>query len=55
MSFYRRGLSINAGEAYPSSFHGKRDVNELLSTIENIYHIRDLDTLLERVLFEGEG
>jgi len=53
MSFYRRGLSINAGGEYAPAFRGKRDVNELLSTIENIYHIRDLDTLLEKVLFEA--
>ena len=30
-----------------------RDVLSLFSTIESVFHIRDLDTLLERVLFEA--
>ena len=30
-----------------------RDVDYLLATIENIYQIRDLDTLLERILLEA--
>lgn len=36
-----------------SNRQASRDVHQLLSTIENIYHIRDLDTLLERVLSEA--
>ena len=31
----------------------QRDVTYLLTTIENIYHIQDLDSLLERVLLEA--
>lgn len=30
-----------------------RNVDKLFSTVENIYHIRDLDTLLERILYEA--
>ena len=30
-----------------------RDVDKLFSIVENIYHIRDLDTLLERILLEA--
>ena len=30
-----------------------KDLNELLSTIENIYHIKDLDSLLENILREA--
>jgi HD-GYP domain-containing protein (c-di-GMP phosphodiesterase class II) len=31
----------------------KRDANELIKTIEKIYYIKDLDTMLERVLYEA--
>ncbi len=41
-----RGIALGGG---PST----RDVDQLLSTVENIYHIRDLDTLLERILYEA--
>ncbi len=30
-----------------------RNIDQLLATVENIYHISDLDTLLERILFEA--
>ncbi|MCK5198339.1 MAG: GAF domain-containing protein, partial [Spirochaetales bacterium] len=40
-----------------SNFQGdvkeSRNIDQLLVTVENIYHIRDLDTLLERILFEA--
>jgi len=36
-----------------SNRQGDRNVHQLLGTIEDIYHIRDLDTLLERVLSEA--
>ena len=31
----------------------RRDPNQLLQIVEEIYHIKDLDTLLEKVLFEA--
>ena len=33
----------------------RRDPTVLLQIIEEIYHIKDLDTLLEKVLFEARG
>lgn len=41
---------IRDSESY---FKESRNIDSLLSTVESIYHIRDLDTLLERVLFEA--
>jgi len=37
----------------PPSLRPRKDLNELLSTIENIYHIKDLDSLLENILREA--
>ncbi len=56
MSFLRRAVDIrkdfsnSQGEVKES-----RNVDQLLATVENIYHIRDLDTLLERILFEAHS
>ncbi len=40
-------------EPEPPAPEPPRDVLSLFSTIESVFHIRDLDTLLERVLFEA--
>jgi HD-GYP domain-containing protein (c-di-GMP phosphodiesterase class II) len=40
-------------EPEPPAPEPPRDVLGLFSTIESVFHIRDLDTLLERVLFEA--
>jgi HD-GYP domain-containing protein (c-di-GMP phosphodiesterase class II) len=40
-------------EPEPAAPEPPRDVLSLFSTIESVFHIRDLDTLLERVLFEA--
>ncbi len=44
----KKGCNSSRGELKES-----RNVDQLLSTVESIYHIRDLDTLLEKILFEA--
>ena len=44
-------FKYNAASVFPKRI-GK-DLNQLLSTIEDIYHIKDLDTLLEHILWEA--
>ena len=52
MSLLKKALK--AREAFdPPPVRQKRDATELLSTIENIYHIKDLDSLLESILREA--
>lgn len=44
----RKDFSNSRGKVKES-----RNIDQLLATVEDIYHIRDLDTLLERILFEA--
>lgn len=44
----KNNFSNSQGEVKES-----RNIDQLLTTVENIYHIRDLDTLLERILIEA--
>ena len=44
----KKDFSNSQGEVKES-----RNIDQLLATVENIYHIRDLDTLLERILIEA--
>ncbi len=54
MSLLSKAVNINKDF---SNSHGEvkesRNIDQLLATVENIYHIRDLDTLLERILIEA--
>ncbi len=47
------GSAADGGDRPPPTSRKQRDVYELLSTVESIYQIRDLDSLLERVLLEA--
>ena len=54
MSLLTRARSVrNADSSALSSFGENRDVDRLFATVENLYHIRDLDSLLERILYEA--
>jgi HD-GYP domain-containing protein (c-di-GMP phosphodiesterase class II) len=53
MSLLQKAIAYTHEEAGPPSPRVGKDVNELLVTIENIYHIRDLDSLLESILLEA--
>lgn len=53
MSLMKKALAAKVEIPAAPSLRARRDVNELLSTIENIYHIKDLDTLLENILLEA--
>jgi len=53
MSLLTRAGEARNSDAEPRSFGTNRDVDRLFSTVENIYHIRDLDTLLEARKFVG--
>jgi len=52
MSLLRKAIALKEKSAAPP-VRQRRDANELLSTIENIYHIKDLDSLLESILYEA--
>ncbi len=51
MSFLERAMEIR-GEGLQTA-PGHRDANRLLDVIVDVYHVKDLDTLLERVLLEA--
>jgi hypothetical protein len=51
LSFLERALTIRATVNPARAI--KRDLNNLLETIVNISYVKDLDTLLERVLAEA--
>ncbi len=54
MSLLTRARSVrNADSSALASFGENRDVDRLFATVENLYHIRDLDSLLERILYEA--
>ncbi len=44
---------LNVAREINEASSEKRDLDRLLHTIENIYHIKDLDFLLERALYEA--
>ena len=52
MSLLKKALQAKEASNLPP-VRQNRDANELLSTIENIYHIKDLDSLLESILYEA--
>ncbi len=52
MSFLRKAMTLE-NEARERGFVPERNVETLLKTIENIYQIGDLDTLLDRILYEA--
>ena len=51
MSFLERAVKLSSQTS--ASRSGQRDPNQLLDVIVDIYHVKDLDTLLERVLLEA--
>ena len=54
MSLLTRARGVrNADSSALASFGENRDVDRLFATVENLYHIRDLDSLLERILYEA--
>ncbi len=58
MSLLERANAVRTGDdgsrvARYASATGRRNVYELLAIIESIYNIKDLDTLLDRVLLEA--
>jgi len=54
MSLLSKANYKNKENIIPPVRHNEiRDVDQLLSTVESIYHIRDLDTLLEKILYEA--
>ncbi len=56
MSLLQKALDLTqsaAASAAPPSSRIEKDAHRLLETIENIYHIKDLDTLLESILREA--
>ncbi len=55
MAFIKKVDQIMNAPAPGAPVMIKRDVHSLLETIESIYHIKDLDSLLERVLSEARS
>jgi len=53
MSLLQMAKVIALQQPSPYLARPGKDLNELLSTIENIYHIKDLDSLLEIILREA--
>jgi transcriptional regulator with GAF, ATPase, and Fis domain len=53
MSFLERASMLRANPGRPLAVH--RDLNNLLETIVEISHVKDLDSLLERVLVEARN
>jgi len=54
MSLLTKAVNIkNDFNDYQGVIRESRNIDQLLSTVENISHIRDLDTLLERILYEA--
>ncbi len=53
MSLLQKALVAKQDKSVSLAPRAKKDANELLQTIENIYHIKDLDTLLENILLEA--
>ena len=51
MSFLEKAMEFRGGSPYRTK--SERDLNKLLDNIVDIYHVKDLDTLLERVLLEA--
>ncbi|MGD9938925.1 MAG: GAF and HD-GYP domain-containing protein [Clostridia bacterium] len=53
MSLLQKAEEFKARTTSPFLQRDGKDLNQLLSTIEDIYHIKDLDTLLEHILWEA--
>jgi HD-GYP domain-containing protein (c-di-GMP phosphodiesterase class II) len=54
MSLFLKAMAASHDVGLPRPMSDEqKDLHQLLSTIEDIYHIKDLDSLLERVLLEA--
>jgi HD-GYP domain-containing protein (c-di-GMP phosphodiesterase class II) len=53
MSMLKRAKEFGLSQNPSANRRPEKDVNELLATIENMYQIKDLDSLLESILFEA--
>jgi HD-GYP domain-containing protein (c-di-GMP phosphodiesterase class II) len=53
MSLLRTALRVREGDTRLAPARPRKSLFQLLSTIEALYQIRDLDSLLERVLYEA--
>jgi len=53
MSFLKKAEEFASIQPPQQNLRPGKDLTELLSTIENIYHVKDLDSLLENILREA--